>query len=100
MDRRGFLFAGFAASIGAALVPAAASASGVGAAVARLPQASAQSADDPAEDDLLVPAQWGPPPGRGRGRRRRRCRLVQRRVAYRDRFGRTRYRMVTREICN
>ncbi|MGG5887394.1 hypothetical protein ACLF3G_09670 [Falsiroseomonas sp. HC035] len=100
MERRGFLLAGFAAAIGTALAPAVASASGVGASAARVPQASAQGGENLAEADLLVPAQWGPPPGRGRGRRRRRCRLVQRRVAYRDRFGRTRYRMVTREICN
>jgi hypothetical protein len=80
--------------MGTVSVPRAASARGIGAAAAALPQ----DGDRVAEDDLLLPAQWGPPPGRGR-RRRRRCRLVQRRVAFRDRYGRTRYRLVTREIC-
>lgn len=96
MDRRRFLFAGFAAAVGAALVPAVASAAGIGAGA--LPLALPEGPDAAAEADLLVPAQWGPPPGRGR-RRRRRCRVVQRRVAYRDRFGRVRYRLVNREIC-
>jgi hypothetical protein len=81
--------------VGAALVPAAASAAGIGAGAQRL--AMPEGPDGAAEADLLVPAQWGPPPGRGR--RRRRCRVVQRRVAVRDRFGRVRYRLVNREIC-
>jgi hypothetical protein len=97
MDRRRFLFAGLAAATGAALVPTVAAASGIGAGAAPLPRTLPDGLDGMADEDLLVPAQWGPPPGRGR--RRRRCRIVQRRVAYRDRYGRVRYRLVDREVC-
>ena len=45
--------------------------------------------------DLLVPAQYyGERP-----RYRRRCHLERRRVLVRDRFGRPRERVVTREVC-
>jgi hypothetical protein len=48
----------------------------------------------PAEE-LLVPAQYGPPPRR----RRRRCWIERQRVMVRDRFGRVRPRIVEREVC-
>ncbi|SFK82306.1 hypothetical protein [Falsiroseomonas stagni] len=41
--------------------------------------------------------QYGPP-GRGRGRRHR-CRIETRRVPFRDRRGRLRYRILEREVC-
>jgi hypothetical protein len=97
MDRRRFLFAGLAAAMGAALVPTVAAAGGIGAAAAPLARALPDGLDGMTDEDLLVPAQWGPPPGRRR--QRRRCRIVQRRVAFRDRYGRVRYRLVNREVC-
>ena len=56
---------------------------GLAAAAVTLPAAAA-------EDDLFVPMQY---------RRGRRCRVVRRRVVFRNRFGRLRERIVTRQIC-
>jgi len=71
--------------------------------------AGAASLALPSEADALevTPVQWGPPPpgwggprrGQGRGRARRRCWIETRQVAFRDRWGRVRYRTVQREVC-
>lgn len=85
MNRRGLFLSGLAAALGLAAAPAAAK--------------LGHGLDIPA--DAAEPVQYGPP-GYGpppRRFRRRRCRLVQRRVLFRDRFGRLRERFVKREVC-
>lgn len=86
MQRRGFFLTGITVLLGVAAVPAAAKlANGV----------------TPAPEPVDLAQYGGPPDFDGpRGRRfRRRCRLVQRRVVFRDRFGRLRERFVEREVC-
>ena len=61
-----------------------------------VPLAAAEAA--PAED-LLVPAQYGYGPSPRRFRRRRRCWIERRPVVFYDRFGRSRRRVVAREVC-
>ena len=87
MQRRGFFLTGIAAMLSAAAVPAA---------------AKLGHGLEPAPD-AVEPAQYGRPrdfDGGPRGRRfRRRCRIMRRRVTFRDRFGRLRQRIVEREVC-
>ncbi|MBU8545169.1 MULTISPECIES: hypothetical protein [Roseomonadaceae] len=106
MERRRFLFAGLAGALAATLggVAAQAATPVIRPAVTPEPQPAAEPALAREEevDALMQEVQWGPPPGRprpGRGPRRRRCWTERRRVAYRDRFGRVRYRMVDRRVC-
>ena len=79
MQRRGFFLAGLA-----------------GLFVAAAPASAKLGNGLEAAPDMVEPAQYGGPRGR---RFRRRCRLVQRRVVFRDRFGRLRERIVEREVC-
>ncbi len=70
-----------------------------------VPIAAARGA--PQTQDLLLPAQFGPPPYRdgpppfraGPPRRRRRCWTERRKVIVHDRWGRPRRRIVEREVC-
>ncbi|PZW51159.1 hypothetical protein C8P66_101381 [Humitalea rosea] len=98
MDRRRLLFTGLAGVLAAAFAVAPA---------AEALTLSAHPAPEPLRADTLPPeplraeplqaepAQYRPPPPRGR----RRCWTEQRRVAFRDRYGRIRHRIVQRRVC-
>ena len=92
MERRRFFLAGLAGTLAALTRPADAALS--------FPPPEMTRPDELLMDEFdatLEEVQYGPP-GRGRGRRRR-CWIETRRVPFRDRWGRVRYRLVERQVC-
>ncbi|WP_203072578.1 hypothetical protein [Falsiroseomonas ponticola] len=92
MQRRRLLLAALAGTLATLSRPADAA--------LRMPPPEMTRPEEPLMDDMdatVEEAQYGPPPRRGR--RRRRCWIEARRIPFRDRWGRLRYRIVEREVC-